>query len=397
MRAECRKCQIALLGRDPARRSVMTSVRNILIAILLFSVAGFSQTKITIPAGTPEDKALTEISQENDNAKRIKMLEDFVQTYASNKSAVAYGYWQLSQQYTATDVNKALGYGDKALAAMPDVLDILQSQCDLAQQAKDYSKVVDYATRGAVVINAIEKQPKPENSDEQSWTDNLKRERESAQPIYDYMATAAYNAMASETDAKKRVTEIERFSEAFKGSKLMENVNLLAVATYQEMNDMPKLMAFGEKALAADPKNASLLTLMANAFAEDPKGTELVKADAYSRKAIELIKADTTMTEANRIVTEGFAHQVLGYSLLRQEKTPQAIGELKTSVAMLQSDSTKLSIALYRLGYAYAKSKQNANAKEVLTQATEVNGPFQQAAKELLAKVEAAPATPRRK
>ena len=388
---------MVLLGRDPARRSVMRSVRFFLIAILLFSVAGFSQTKITIPAGTPEDKALTEISQENDNAKRITMLESFVQTYASNKAAVAYGYWQLSQQYTATDVNKAIGYGDKALAAMPDVLDILQSQCDLAQQAKDYAKVVDYATRGAVVINAIDKQPKPESTDAQTWTDNLKRERESAQPIYDYMATAAYNAMAQETDPKKRVTEIERFSEAFQGSKLMENVNLLAVATYQEMNDMPKLMAFGEKALAADPKNASLLTLMANAFAEDPKGTDLAKADTYARKAIELIKADNSGPEANRIVTEGFAHQVLGYSLLRQEKTPQAIAELKTAVAMLQSDPTKLSIALYRLGYAYAKSKQNANAKEVLTQATEVNGPFQQAAKELLAKVEAAPAAPKRK
>ncbi len=375
----------------------MKTIRFFLIAILLFSINGFSQTKITIPAGTPEDKALTEISQENDNAKRIKMLEDFVQTYASNKAAVAYGNWQLSQQYTGTDLNKALAYGDKALAAMPDVLDILQSQCDLAQQAKDYAKVVDYATRGAVVINGIEKQPKPESTDEQTWTDNLKRERESAQPVYDYMSTAAYNAMASETDAKKRVTEMERFSEAFKGSKLMDNVNLLAVATYQEMGDMPKLMAFGEKALAADPKNASLLTLMANAFAEDPKGTELAKADAYSRKAIELIKGDTTTPEAQRIVTEGFAHQVLGYSLLRQEKTPQAIAELKTAVAMLQSDPTKLSIALYRLGYAYAKSKQNANAKEVLTQATTVNGPFQQAAKELLAKVEAAPAAPRRK
>ena len=375
----------------------MKSIRFFLIAILLFAVAGFSQTKISIPAGTPEDKALTEISQENDNAKRIKMLEDFVQTYASNKAAVAYGYWQLSQQYTATDVTKALAYGDKALAAMPDVLDILQSQVDLAQQAKDYAKVVDYATRGAVVINAIEKQPKPESTDAQTWAENQKRERESAQPIYDYMATAAYNAMAAEADPKKRVTEIERFEEAFKGSKLMENVNLLAVASYQEMNDMPKLMAFGEKALAADPKNASLLTLMANAFAEDPKGTELAKADTYARQAIELIKADKTGPEANRIVTEGFAHQVLGYSLLRQEKTPQAIAELKTAVAMLQSDPTKLSIALYRLGYAYAKSKQNANAKEVLTQATQVNGPFQAAAKDLLAKVEAAPAGPRKK
>lgn len=375
----------------------MKSVQACLIAILFFSLTSFSQTKITIPAGTPEDKALTEISQEANNEKRITMLEEFVQKFASSPAAVAYGNWQLSQQFVASDPNKALAYGDKALAAMPDVLDILQSQTDLAQQAKNFGKVVDYATRGAVVIQGIEKQPKPQGFDDQSWTDNQRREREQAQPIFDYMATAAYNAMASEPDPKKRVTEIERYMEAFKGSKLMDNVNLLAVATFQEMNDLPKLMSFGEKALATDPNNVSLLTLMANAFAEDPKGAELTKADTYARKAIELAKADQKMPEANKLVTEGFAHQVLGYSLLRQEKTPAAIVELKTAVAMLQSDPMKLSIALYRLGFAYAKLKQNANAKETLSKAAEINGPFKDAAKDLLAKVNALPATPTRK
>jgi tetratricopeptide (TPR) repeat protein len=367
----------------------MKSARLFFVAILLLSLNVFSQTKITIPAGTPEDKALTEISPETNNDKRITMLEDFVKTYASNPAAVAYANWQLSQLFTAADPNKALAYGDKALIAMPDVLDILQSQTDLAQQAKNYGKVVDYATRGAVVVQGIEKQPKPAGFDDESWKANQQREREQAQPIYDYMATAAYNAMAAEPDPKKRVTEIERYMEAFKGSKLAQNANLLAVATFQEMNDLPKLMSFGEKALAADPNNASLLTLMANAFAEDQKGTELAKADTYARKAIELTKADKTTPEASRLVTEGFAHQVLGYSLLRQEKTPAAIGELRTAVAMLQSDPTKLSIALYRLGYAYAKSNQVANAKQTLTQATEVQGPFRDAAKDLLAKVNA--------
>src|SRR6185369_6656048 len=185
----------------------MKSLR--VFAVVLISLLSFSQTKIVIPAGTPEDKALTEISQEGDNQKRISMLEEFVQTYASNKAAAAYGNWQLSQQYVGSDLNKALEYGDKALAAMPDVLDIIQSQTDLAQQAKNYEKVVDYACRGAVVINSIQKQPKPENIDEQSWKDSLTREREQAQPVFDYLATAAYNAMTSEQDAKRRITEIE--------------------------------------------------------------------------------------------------------------------------------------------------------------------------------------------
>jgi tetratricopeptide (TPR) repeat protein len=204
------------------------------------------------------------------------------------------------------------------------------------------------------------------------------------------MAAAGYNAMAAERDPKKRIAEIERYTEAFQGTKLSDNANLLAVATYQELNDYAKLNSFGEKALASDPNNASLLTLLANAFAEDQKGTNLAKADAYARKAIELVKSDTTTSEETRLITEGFAHQILGYTLLRGEKTPAAIVELKTASAMLKSDPPKYSITLYRLGFAYAKANQVNNAKQVLAEAETIDGPFKDAAKELLEKVSAA-------
>lgn len=355
----------------------------------------WSQTKIIIPAGTPQDKALTEISQQSDPQKRISMLEDFVKQYAGDPQAVAYGNWQLSQQYVSSDPTKALEYGDKALAAMPNVLDILQTQTDLAQQMKNYEKTVDYAVRGGVVIDNIEKQPKPENVSEDDFKAAVAAEKTAAAPMYDYLAAAAYNAMAAEPDAKKRIAEIERFTEVFQSSKLMENANVLAVATYTELNDMPMLIAYGEKALAADPKNASLLTLLANAFAEDPKGTNLPKAEAYSKQAIELIKAESAADAESREIREGFAYQILGYALLRQDKTTAAIAELKAASTMLKDDPAKYSITLYRLGYAYAKNKQNADAKQVLNVAVNVQGPFQQEAKKLLAQVNAARPTGR--
>jgi len=368
----------------------MKTSRYLLLVVVLLTLPAFGQSKIVIPAGTPEDKALTEISQQSDQDKRVSMLEDFVKQYSANPAAVAYGNWQLSQQYVTSDPAKAMDYGDKALAAMPDVLDILQTQADLAQQTKNYAKVVDYATRGAVVIKNIDKQPKPQDTGDDDWKNQIATQKASAAPIYDYLAAAAYNAMAAEQDPKKRIAEIGRFTDAFQGSKLTDNANLLAVATYSELNDMPQLTAFGEKALAAYPKNASLLTLLANAFAEDPKGTNLAKADTYSRQAIELIKADTTTPAENRLITEGFAHQILGYTLMRQEKTAAAITELKTASTMLKSDPAKYSITLYRLGYAYAKDKQNANAKQVLTECSTVDGPFKEESKKLLAQVNAA-------
>ncbi len=339
----------------------------LLTVMVLASAALLAQIKISIPAGTPEDKALNAVSSENDAQKKIAMLEEFVQTYSSNPAAVAYGNWQLAQQYAATDPAKAMSYNDKALAAMPDVLDIIQSQVDLAQQVKDPAKVVDYAVRGARIINGLQG-----------------ADKDAAQTTYGFLDASAYNAVVADTNPKRRLTEIETYSAAFAGSPNAKNANVVAVEALAEMNDTAKLSEFGEKALAADPNNIGILTLLANAYVEDPKTTYVAKGGAYARKLIELTKTDTS---PNAKITQGFAHEILGYSLLREEKTALAIAELKTATTMVKSDPVKSSITLYRLGYAYAKSNQMAQAKEALTEAASVEGPFQQSSKDLLIKV----------
>ena len=93
----------------------------LLFGVLLVGTHAFSQRdKIVIPAGTPEDQALSAITNEADPQKRIVMLDEFVQKFAANQAAVAYGNWQLEQAYSSAGDNaKALSYGDKALAASP--------------------------------------------------------------------------------------------------------------------------------------------------------------------------------------------------------------------------------------------------------------------------------------
>ena len=124
---------------------------------LVLSVLGHAQLdKIVIPAGTPEDQALAAISNEQDTQKKLAMYQDFLQKFSANPAAVAYGNWQLSQAYqTAGDLQKALEYGDKALAGSPRNLDILVSQATIAQQMKDDRKTFDYAIRGGEVYNSI--------------------------------------------------------------------------------------------------------------------------------------------------------------------------------------------------------------------------------------------------
>ena len=107
---------------------------------------------IVIAAGTDEDKALQAITAEQDSQKKLAMYQEFVQKFSANPAAVAYGNWQIAQSYQAAgDLQKALDYGDKALVGAPRELDILVSQVNVAQQAKNNSKLIDYASKGGAV------------------------------------------------------------------------------------------------------------------------------------------------------------------------------------------------------------------------------------------------------
>jgi len=97
------------------------------LVVVVVSFFGFSSLQaraqvdhIVIAAGTPEDQALQAITSEQDPQKKLALYEDFVKKFLANPAAVAYGNWQLSQAYQATgDLQKALDYGDRALAGSP--------------------------------------------------------------------------------------------------------------------------------------------------------------------------------------------------------------------------------------------------------------------------------------
>jgi hypothetical protein len=95
--------------------------------VLLLATAGYAQIdRIMIPAGTPEDQSIQEISKETDSQKKVALYQDFLGKYSSNPAAVAYGNWQISQSYqSGGDLPKALEFGDKALLGSPHNLDIL--------------------------------------------------------------------------------------------------------------------------------------------------------------------------------------------------------------------------------------------------------------------------------
>ncbi len=367
----------------------------LVLAIVLIPLICRAQVdRIVIAAGTPEDQALQAISNEQDGQKKVTLYEDFLQKFASNPAAVAYGNWQLSQYYQGTgDLQKAGSYGDKALAGAPHNLDILVSQTNLAQQMKDNAKIMEYATKGGESYNSIAKQPKPEGISDAEFARQLDEQKTVTKSSYEFLETAAFNAIADEKDAKKRMSYIEHFTTAFPDSRFQEQVAQYAMYTLGpgQLNDSARLLAYGEKTLATNPNSVPALLLLANAYVDESKPGSISKAVSYSQKVIALAKANSPEADRSRKLSSGVARSTLGYAYMKQDKTAAAITELKLASGLLKGqDEVAYATALYRLGYAYAKLNHVDEARNVLNEAVQIPGPLQQPSRDLLAKVNSA-------
>jgi tetratricopeptide (TPR) repeat protein len=371
---------------------------TLVVLILTFAVSiphAFAQVdRIQIAAGTDEDHALQAISNEQDPQKKLALYEDFVQKFSSNPAAVAYGNWQISQAYQATgDFQKALDYGDKALAGSSHNLDIFVSQTSLAQQVKNNAKLVDYAARGGEVCQSIAKQAKAEGMSDEDFTRKVNDDKSAAQNSCDFLETSGFNGIAGETDPKSRMAEIEKFTAAFPDSKFQEPVSNYAMYTLgpDQLNDKTRLVSFGEKVLASNPNSLAALLLLANFYGDDAKPGSAAKAITYSQKAIEVAKADAPDADKTRKTAAGVAHNTIGWAYLKQEKTAASITELRVAAGLLKGqDDQQYARALYGLGFAYGKLNKLTEAREVLTEAVKIPGPLQPMSQDLLAKVNSA-------
>ena len=372
----------------------MTRARSSILALFLLVVPlVYSQVdKIVIPAGTPEDKDLNLITSEPDAQKKIAMYQDFLQKYSSNPVAVAYANWQLSQAYQgAGDLQKATEYGDKAAAGSPHNLDILESQVTLALQAKDNARAFKYAQQGGDTFDSIDRQPKPADVTDEQFATMVASEKATNQSAYEFFEGAAFNAIVGEPDAKTRMDYIEKFTGTFPNTKMQEQVASYAMLSLSELKDNHRLIAYAEKALAANPNNVPALLLLANAYVD---GADPGKAVPYAQRAIVAAKADDPAADRSRKVSAGVAHKTLGVVYAKQAKTAASIAELKSATALLKGqDEQQYAVAAYFLGWDYAKLNRLTEARAILTDAAAISGPVQQPSRDLLLKVNSARAS----
>ena len=367
-----------------------TRVGLIAALALTYSLSYAQIDTVTIAAGTAEDKELTSIGNEQDPQKKISMFQDFLQKYSSNPMAVAFGNWQLAQTYQAAgNLPEAAEAGDKALASSPRNLDILSTQVGISQQLHDNAGVFKYAIQGGGIYDSIGKQIKPENMSDESFQSTVENLKQNNKGAYQFFQNSAFSVIAAETSARTRMGYIEQFTATFPQSDLDDQLTSYAMMSLAEMQDNKRLIAYGEKAIAANPENMAALLMLANTYVQSPETAS--KAIPFAQKAIVLAKADQPDATKSNKVSAGVAHCVVGRAYALQEKTLPSIAELKTATRLLKGeDEQQYAIAAYYLGWDYAKLKRLTDSRAILTEGAAIPGPMQGAIKELLTKVNSA-------
>ncbi len=370
------------------------------LAVLLVLVApAHAQMgkRVSIAAGTPEDKALTEIGAATDPAQKLALLDKFLAEYGKGDMIVVAYELYIAHYMGAKDFAKASEYAEKLLEVDPGNFEAGVNLVRAAQGIGDVAKLFTAGERVSGIVAHYKEQPAPEGSDAKAWEESRTKTLAEAQDNINYVQYTLFNAAYQAREALSRADLLERFLGAFPDSPYAADAQALAAAAYQQAQNYPKMLEAAQKGLARDAKNLSMLLLLADYFSE--RGEQLDKAEEYARKSLDLLAAaakpqgvSDEQWQSQVALQKGLAWSALGQVHINKNRLPQAVDAFKTATPLLKADTASYGRNLYRLGFTLARMQRTAEARTVLTQAVAVESPYRPLAQETLNKIGGPPA-----
>jgi tetratricopeptide (TPR) repeat protein len=212
-------------------------------------------------------------------------------------------------------------------------------------------------------------------------------------PKPDPAEDADYNAIAAlkATDYDQQVALGEAFVAKWSASKYREAVYADLMHAYFEKQEFPKMYENGDKALAINPDDVSVLVQLGwvTPHNYDPNDIDaqkkLEKAEAELKHGLEVLSTlqkpanmtDEVFAKSKASATEQ-AHSGLGLVYFRQQKPAESAAELELSTKDPNPDPADL----YVLGRDYEALKKYSEASTAYTNCAAIAGPLQSRCKQ---------------
>lgn len=375
------------------------SASFLLFAMVLVCASARAQIgkNVIIQAGTPEDHALLEIIKTTDPAQKLALIEKFLADYGQGDMAVV-AYDQFVSYYLAAkDYDKVFEYGDKLFTVDPDNFANGVNMVRAAQEKGDAAKVFEYGDKVGAIVSRFKAQPPPEGVSQGEWAQKKERALEEAKDNLAYVEQSVFITAYRTQDPSKKADLLARFAKAFPDSSYANQALGIAAATYQQAQNYPKMLEVANGLLAKDPNDLGMLILLSDYYSE--KGEQLDKAEAYTKKSLELLEtakkpegATDEQWQQQTSIQKGLALSSLGQINIQRKRDAQAVENFKTAAPLLKSDAFTYARNQYRMGFALLNLKRTAEARAALTEAASINSPYKALAQDKLKTLPPAPA-----
>jgi tetratricopeptide (TPR) repeat protein len=352
--------------------------------------------RVSVQAGTPEDKELTAITNATAPQQKLALLDKFAAEHPSGDMALMADQLYVSVYASLKNYPKVYEYGEKALAIDPNNLEIGVQLVRAAQLQNNAAKMFTYGLQVGQMVTRYKAEPPPAGTPADEWAAEKQQNLAAAQPNIDWVAGVLYSAAAAQPSAAQRAAYLDRFMNAFPDSSYTENAEYRIAEAYHRSGENDKLLAFVEKRVTLNPDDVGMQVLLADYLSS--KGTDLDRAVAAANKAIQVLSTATkpaNMTEAQWETQsngqKGLAYSALGQVYVNQKDNAKAVAAFQQATPLLKGSTVNYARNLYRLGFTLAQMKRNTEARAALEEAAKPDTPYRAMSEALLRKL--APAT----
>lgn len=343
--------------------------------LCLFLVPAADAAKRRLPTNLESEEGilLKQAMEEPDAAKKTALFEDFGAKHPTHEST-PWVFGELQAAYLkAGQFDKAIGAGEKVLAADPDDIAIANGNLKAAEGAKDPALITKWAVTTSDAARRAIAAPKPGDDEEAAW----KAAIDYAKQVDTYCDYALYALAAQTPDAAKRVELGELLGKRSPSSKYVAMLRPQLFLAYQQTGNHARALAIAEEDIKSDPNNDDMLIYAASQAYEHQ---EKPKAAAYAKQLLAILPAKTApqgVSEAdwtrNRNIKTGLAEWMLGVIASNEQHWQDADLHLRAALPNLGHSANLQAETLFHLGLANYKLAEAKNDTKRILEAVKFN------------------------